>query len=245
MCPRASHKAPRAFTLLEVIVATMIVGMITLALHRFLSTNLRAISFTTDLTAEREALQSVVRLLEAQLHDLPASAGGVRRAAPAAPGVEAQAAALPAPEFEPLKGRALKFRGLSNDEITWRCTAGAGLLTTAAPGEWRVTLTVQPVNDQSGETELGLRRSPIDPKAPLESGALDRGTGTDAYHWLPLMRPMAALEIRYFDASLNAWQDAWADPNRRPHLVRVRLWKRAADAPFEAVLTVPASRLQP
>src|SRR5687768_8035326 len=122
MCNPASRNARRAFTLLEVIIATMIVGMITLSLHRFLSANLRAISFSTELTAEREALQGVVRLLESQLHDLAAEPGA-------------------------LQGRALKFRGLSNDEIFWRCTAGAGLLTGAATGEWRVFLTVQPTRD--------------------------------------------------------------------------------------------------
>lgn len=221
MLNRANAKTRRAFTLLEVIVATMIIGMITLTLHRFLSANLRAISFSTELTAEREALQSVVRLLETQLHDLPAN------------------------EPEALKGQALKFRGLSNDEITWRCTAGAGLFTGAASGEWRVTLTVQPVSEKAAETELGLRRQPIDPKVPLESGTPARGSGALAYDWLPLIRPMAALEIRYFDARLNAWLEDWTDPALRPQLVRVRLWRRAGDAPLEAVLTVPSSRLQP
>jgi hypothetical protein len=55
---------------------------------------------------------------------------------------------------------------------------------------------------------------------------------------------MAALEIRYYDARLNSWQDRWTDPQRYPSLVRVRLWKRAGDPPLEVVLTVPAANVQ-
>jgi type II secretory pathway pseudopilin PulG len=209
-----------AFTLLEVIIATMIVAMLALTLYRFLASNLAAIRISTELTDEREAVQAVVRLLQAQLNDLPAKE-------PAA-----------------LSGQPYKFRNLSNDEITWRCGAGPGLMTAAASGEFRVTLTVQPVDEKSSETELGLRRQPIDPKDQAIATELKRGGGDKKYNWLPLVRPMAALEIRYFDARINAWTDAWTDPSRRPELVRVRLWKRADDEPVEAVLAVPSARLQ-
>ncbi len=221
MSARAIRKSHRAFTLLEVIIATMIIGMVALTLYRFVSANLTAIRVSSELTDERDAVQAVIRLLEMQLNELPLR------------------------EEEALTGQPFKFQNLSNDEITWKCTAGAGLLTTAANGEFRVTLTVQPVSERSRETELGLRRRFIDPLEAVEATAPTRGRGTDAYHWLPLIRPMAALEVRYFDRQTNAWQDAWKDPNRRPELVRVRLWKRADEAPVEAVLAVPAARMQP
>src|SRR5438552_4005928 len=121
MCTRRSPRAERAFTLLEVIIATMIIAMLALTLYRFLASNLAAIRISTELTDERDAVQAVVRLIESQLNDLPTR----------------QPAAL--------SGQPFKFRNLSNDEITWRCGAGPGLMTTAAAGEFRVTLTVQPV----------------------------------------------------------------------------------------------------
>lgn len=220
MSTRASHSARRAFTLLEVIIATMIVAMLALTLYRFLASNLAAIRISTEINDEREAVQAVVRLLQSQLNDLP---------------VREQAA---------LSGQPYKFRNLSNDEITWRCGAGPGLMTTAASGEFRVTLTVQPVSEKASETELGLRRQPSDPKDQTIAETLKRGSGDKKYNWLPLVRPMAALEVRYFDARLNAWTDAWTDPNFRPALVRVRLWRRADDAPVEAVLPVPSAHLQ-
>ena len=106
------------------------------------------------------------------------------------------------------------------------------------------TLTVQPVSGKSTEIELGLRRRPSDPNDQTIAKELNRGGGDAKYNWLPLIRPMAALEVRYFDGRLNAWTDAWTDPNRRPDLVRVRLWKRADDAPVEAVLPVPSAHFQ-
>ncbi len=220
MCKSATADHRRAFTLLEVIIATMIIGMMVLSIYRFLATNITAMRVSTELADDREAVQAVVRLLDAQLTDLPLHKPGM------------------------LTGKPLKFRNLSNDEITWRCFAGPGVLTTAAPGEYHVTLTIQPVNERSTETELGLRRKPIDPLEALDSTQPVRGSGTDKYNWAPLIRPMAALEIRYFNLQLNAWQDAWTDENRRPDLVRVRLWKHADEPPIEAVLAVPSARIQ-
>ena len=79
------------------------------------------------------------------------------------PNIASQNAAL---QSTALTGKAYKFHGLSNDQMTWTCTAGTGLLTTAAPGEFQVTLTVQPVDDSSNETELGLRRQPAPGNKP-------------------------------------------------------------------------------
>lgn len=220
MSSPANRKSARAFTLLEVIIATMIIGMMVLTIYRFLSSNLTAMRVSSEINDEREAVQAVVRLVEAQLNDLPAQKSAA------------------------LTGQPLKFRNLSNDELTWRCFAGAGLLTTAATGEYSVTLTVQPVTERSTETELGLRRRPIDPTEAVDTTQPVRGSGTDKYNWIPLIRPMAAFEVSYFDNQLNAWQDTWTNPDLRPALVRLRLWKHANDVPVEAVLAVPSARLQ-
>jgi len=215
-----SHKRRRAFTLLEVIVATMIVALLALTLYRFLASHLTVIRLATDLSDEREALQAVVRLVQTQLRDLPPQQEGA------------------------VLGRPFKFNGLASDEMTWRCGAGPGLLTTVASGDFRVTLTVQPVSERSSETELGLRRQPVEMK-DIEAGELNRGGSGAKYNWLPLIRPLAALEVRYFDPAQKTWVEAWTDPGRRPNLVRVRLWKRAGEPPMEAVLPVPSGHLQP
>ena len=201
---------------------------------------------------ERDAVNTVVRLVQTQLDALPviqtvadqaaaAQAVAAQTGTPqpvAAPNVASQKSAL---QDSALTGKPNKFHGLSNDELTWTCTAGDGLLTTAAPGEFLVTFTVQPVDESSSETELGLRRQP----APGNKAAVElkRGNGADRYDWLPLIRPMAALEIRYYDQISHSWADQWTDTTRRPALVRLRLQKHAEDAPMEIVIGIPSAQI--
>ena len=62
------------------------------------------------------------------------------------------------------------------------------MLTTSGADEYRVTLAIQPVSARSGELEVGLRRQVTTQEEKT-------------YNWLPLLRPAAALEIRYFDSA--------------------------------------------
>ncbi len=219
MSIRARTNPRRAFTLLEVMIATLIIGLLSFSIYRFVSANLKAMQITTELQDERDSMQAVVRLLKTQLADLPRRENGA------------------------LLGNPLKLRNLSSDEIIWKASAGPGVLTTAAPGQYRVTMTVQPVESTSTELELGLRREPITAEARTNVDFFARGSGANKYNWMPLIRPMAAFEVRYFDPRLNAWLDRWTDQTARPQLVRVRLWKNADDPPLEAVLPVPSANM--
>ena len=52
------------------------------------------------------------------------------------------------------------------------------------------------------------------------------------------------MEIRYYDPRVNGYVERWNDQNARPSLVRIRVWRKPDDAPYEAVLSVPAANLQ-
>jgi prepilin-type N-terminal cleavage/methylation domain-containing protein len=196
-----------AFTLLEVVVAVAIIGLLTISLYRFVAGNLNALRISTEISAERNLMVGLVNLIEAQLNALPAQGQGL------------------------LLGQPHKFHDLESDEMQWLCRAGQGLLTTAATGEYRVTLELRPVEKTSAELELILRRRPVE------------GTEKDDT-WISLMRPVAALEIRYFHPQLNAWVERWNDQNRRPSLVRVAITRNVDEPPYEAVLSLPAANLQ-
>ena len=115
--------------------------------------------------------------------------------------------------------------------VTTMGKTGVGTLTTAAIGEFKVTLMLRPQSETSRVYDLGLRRRPV--------------TGNDKeVNWVPLLRDVAAMEIRYFHPQLNAYIERWNDQNIRPLLVKVTLWKTKGARPQTAVFAIPAAQVQ-
>jgi prepilin-type N-terminal cleavage/methylation domain-containing protein len=216
-----SDASRAGFTLLEVIIATVIIALMTFGLYRFIASNLNALRVSTELYDERQSLQGLVKFLQVQLAELPLKRQGV------------------------LTGAPFKFNNLSSDEMTWICTAGHGLMTDAAEQDYKVTLALQP-EEGSKILELGLRREPAGDENDrrLNPQFFTRGTGTQKYSWVRLIRGIAAVKIRYFDPRLNAMVDRWNDPNARPSIVAISVWREADGLPYDAVLEVPSARLQ-
>jgi prepilin-type N-terminal cleavage/methylation domain-containing protein len=217
----ANSKSSGGFTLLEVMTATMIVTLISVSIYRLLTSQLHAIQVSQDLVEDHHEMESLVRFLQAELGKMP-------------PHGENQ-----------LLGTAHVFHGEPSDEITWLCEGGEGVLTSAAPGRYRVSLAVQPTPGNSSELELGLRRQRLDSGFGEDMDFYSRGTAGSRYSWAPLLHSISAMEVRYFDRRINAWVEAWNDPVSYPQLVRLRLWRHAGDAPFEAVISIPSSNVSP
>lgn len=206
-CAATNFRRRGAFTLLEVMIAVMIISLLMVSIYRFVRSTLVAIRTSQATSNERQETAALIDYVRGELEDLPVRGQGV------------------------LLGNPGRYHDAASDELTWVCRAGYGVLTTDAPDEYRVTLAIQPVAQTSSQLEIGLRRQPtnVDEKK---------------YNWLPLLRPAAALEVRYFDQRLNAWIDRWTDQALRPTLVRVRVWRTADEPPLEAVLPVPSARSQ-
>lgn len=223
MCIRAKAEPRRqraAFTLLEVIIATAIVALLTMGLYRFITTTLQAITITTEVTEERQSLVAVTELIGSQLNELPPRKNGV------------------------LLGKQLKIKGVSTDELTWLCREGQGVMTGAAPGEYRVTFTAQESEQDKSMLELGLRRELVTQDEKSDIDFFKRGGAQNKYNWLPLYRPVSAVEMRYWDPRLNSPVTQWNDPNARPAFVHLKIWKTPEDLPLEVVLPVPSWRVQ-
>ena len=139
MCIRGSSNR-RAFTLLEVMIGTFIIGLITISVYRFVASTTTAIRVISENNADRQALVALVKVVEAELHDLPPKMNGV------------------------IQGIPHKFDNLQADELQWYCRGGNGLFTKAAEGEWHTTLTIQR-DKATRELEIGLRRRPIEAKS--------------------------------------------------------------------------------
>jgi prepilin-type N-terminal cleavage/methylation domain-containing protein len=220
MCIRGNDNRRAAFTLLEVIIATAIIALLTMSLYGFINSTLQAIEFTTQMTEDRQSLVAVATLIGSQLNDLPPRKSGV------------------------LLGKQLKIKGVSTDELTWLTREGQGVMTGAAPGEYRVTFTAQESEKDKSVLELGLRRELVTPDEKSDMDFFKRGGAAAKYNWLPLYRPVAGVEIRYWDPRLNSPVSQWNDPNARPAFVHMKIWKTPDDLPYEVVMPVPSWRIQ-
>ncbi len=193
----------QAFTLLEVMMAVAILAMVGLSIYRFLEVNVRAVTYAASTLKEERQLEGLVAMLDSQIKALPLNARRV------------------------IWGEAYKFQGAAADELSWRTTAGNGLFTAHAAGEYDVTLALDPVQGMQA-LQLGIRRELSDGRS-------------DEVNWLPLINNVAALEVRYYDPRLNGWLDRWNDDAARPSLIRVRIWRFGEEMPYEAIIHMPSA----
>jgi prepilin-type N-terminal cleavage/methylation domain-containing protein len=197
---RVKQKNRRAFTLLEVMLAVGILGMMALTIYRFVATNLTAVRLSTEMNEVDARYAGLVDLLTGLLQDLPPGQGT-------------------------LAGEALKFSGRSRDEMTWICSAGPGLLTRYATGDYSVTLRLRPM-EKGDRMVLGIMRDSEDDTNPTDENQ----------SWVPLISDLQSMEIRYFDPRLNAWVDRWTDRGTLPHLVRLTIERAGSAVPWQVVI---------
>ncbi len=187
------------FTLLEITLAVAILAMMSLAIYRFVQSNLTALRASSDANAADACYNGLRDLLTAQWQSLPSGHGA-------------------------MTGAPFKLNDRQRDQIQWICGAGPGLLTRYAPGEFTVSLRLQPENKKSDRLDLGFLRRPQG----------DSGIGHET--WVPLIKNVSSLQIRYFDPQLNSWVDQWTNALRLPRLVRVTVGRSDAAVAWEAII---------
>lgn len=124
----------RGFTLLEITLAAAILGMMCLAIYRFVDTNITVLRISAEESAEEARYSGLLDLLTAQWQDLPRGIGA-------------------------MSGEPFKFNDRPRDEIVWMCGAGPGLLTRYAGGEFTVRMRLRPMPN-SDKMQLGFLRRP-------------------------------------------------------------------------------------
>jgi hypothetical protein len=181
--------------------AVAILGMMAIAIFRFVQTNLTALRFSSETTAADAQYDGLRDLLTNQWQSL-------------------------SPLRARMVGEPFKLNDRERDEIRWNCTAGPGLLTRYAPGEFAVVLRLQPETDNSDRLDLGILRKALEDSDKTESHET----------WVPLIKNVGSLEIAYFDPNANTWLPRWPGGNRMPSLVKVSIGRPGASDPWEAVI---------
>jgi prepilin-type N-terminal cleavage/methylation domain-containing protein len=133
-----ARNAPRrGFTLIEITFAVAILAMMSMAIYRFVQSNLISVRVSSEQTASDASYDGLRELLTAQWQSIPAGDGK-------------------------LTGEPFKFSGRSRDEITWVSGVGPGLLTRYARGEYGVTMRMRPAAKNKNQMDIGLTRKPED-----------------------------------------------------------------------------------
>ncbi|MFL6588895.1 MAG: type II secretion system protein GspJ [Chthoniobacterales bacterium] len=129
------RKQHRGFTLLEITLATAILALMSLAVYRFVQTNIAALRISSIESVDDARYIGLLDLLTTQWQELPAGIGA-------------------------LAGDTFTFNGRPRDEITWMCGSGPGLLTRYAEGEFTVRMRLRPMKSGSNAMQLGWYRKP-------------------------------------------------------------------------------------
>ena len=124
----------RAFTLLEIMLAVAILGMMSLAIFRFVQSTMIALQLSSGTAAEDAQYDGLRDLLTAQWQSL-------------------------SPLRANMIGEPFKL-DRERDVIKWSCGAGPALLTRYAAGDFDVTLRLQPESEKGDRLDLGFLRKP-------------------------------------------------------------------------------------
>ena len=199
-------------TILEVVLAVVVLSFISVAVFQFVRSNIRAISISTQDVNERLAVERLVELVQEEFYNIPA---------------RGQATLL---------SKAVKVGGRDVDVVEWRSKGGPGLMTTAAKGEYQVRLRIKPVQRDSAKYEIGVEREMVMQETAL---GLVAGAGTSKPDWIPLIPDAYSLRCRFFDPRLNTEVESWPDATTRPSYMRLSIMREGDLVPCEAVIANP------
>jgi hypothetical protein len=185
--------------------AVGILAIMSVAIYRFVQANIVAMNVSASADAVDARYMGLREMLTQELQSLPQGVGA-------------------------LAGDAVKVNDRDRDVLTWVCSAGPGVLTRYAPGDFKVDLRLRPHAAKSAQLDLGILRRPNDDEDAVETHET----------WVRLIDDVTSLQIRYFDPRLNAWVQRWTDTITLPRLVRLVIGRRDVKVPEEIV--VPLAR---
>ncbi|MGA7274924.1 MAG: prepilin-type N-terminal cleavage/methylation domain-containing protein [Candidatus Udaeobacter sp.] len=131
--PDKTRNRRTGFTLIEIMLAVAILGMMSVAIFRFVQSNLIALQFSSDTAAADAQYDGLRDLLTAEWQIL-------------------------SPLRANMTGEPFKLGDRERDEIKWRSAAGPGLLTRYARGDFTVALRLQPEKEKGSRLDLGFSR---------------------------------------------------------------------------------------
>jgi hypothetical protein len=178
--------------------------MMSITIYRFVVANLTAMRISSEVTSADASYTGFINLLTTQWQELPSGVGAIQ-------------------------GEPFKFNDRPQDQITWICGSGPGLLTRYGGGEFLVTMRLRPAGGKADQMELGFMRRPRETAEGSDEGET----------WVSLLDDVRGLQIRYFNPQLNAWVDKWnPGPGPMPRLIKLAIDRPGRSVPMEAIIAL-------
>src|SRR5205809_6418735 len=130
LCPSKWAARSDGFTLLEITLAVAILAMMSLAIYRFVQSNLTALRTSSDASVADARYNGLRDLLQAQWQRLPVRQGA-------------------------MTGEPFKLSDGQRDEIKCVCSAGPGVVTRYAAGKFRCELRWQLESKRNDRLDRG------------------------------------------------------------------------------------------
>jgi len=189
--------------------AVAILATMALAIYRFVQSNMVAIRLSSDSIAADARYDGLREVLAQQWQSLPSGKGA-------------------------LSGDAFKLNDRERDEVRWTCSAGPGLMTRYAAGDFVVALRLQSERKDRDRYDLGFLRTPKD----------DSSLTAVNESWIPLIEDVSSVQIQYFSAITNVWQGSWNNTQALPELVKLVVQRKDTAAPWEVIIPLRRTPFQ-
>lgn len=218
------------FTLMEVVIALIILGMITGTLFAIIQGSVRASSQIEQVQRENDSINRFLELCRQAFTTLPSTATLTLTALdPNNPVSSAQELTIAG------STRCFSFgiRPISyEDTILGLRPDPAGAVDENGLPLYYLSLSREDLIPETEDNQMALRQETTGLNAPDEQGR----------YWMPLLPGVVQMKWRFYKAADNTWLEEW-DDSAWPDLVELQLQMRDRNLPLRMVYSVPTLQI--
>jgi prepilin-type N-terminal cleavage/methylation domain-containing protein len=225
-----TRRAARGFTLLEMVLALIIIAMLSTAVYGILSTSVSTATQVQNDQIEADQVNQFIRLCRQAFQNLPSTATiTLTTTQPGTPAIQ-EFTISGAPECFSFGTNPISYK---DTIISTRPNQDATNATPDGSPIYDISITREDIIPSDGNS------SPVTVQASL-SGAL--AADDQGRTWLPLLPNVDSLTWRLYQDDDTQWVDEWSNTNL-PQLVEMTLQMHGRTTPMRVVFTIPGTKI--
>lgn len=218
----------RAFTLMEVVIALTILGMITATLFSIIQGSVRAAAQIEQLQRENDGINRFLELCRKTFTTLPSTATLTLTALDANMDAGQELTISGAPNCFGFGMRPISY---SDTLLGLRPDPAGATDANEAPLQY-LCLSREDLIAQSDSRDIALRQEVSGLAAPDEQGR----------YWMPLLPDVVSLKWRFYQEEDDTWLEEWSESDW-PQLIEVQLLMRDRLTPLRMVYSLPVIQI--